>query len=457
MVHHPLINHRKRSDVFASPTVSGIAGALTAGTAATTATALAEASVAASNESQTVNGILTGAVISQATSPASSSTASVSATSSSSSASHGASSSISLSTVIGACVGTLIGVLALVLIALWLYKRSDPAKKRRPNTRAPPGLQPNWNKLSDDDDKWEGMDKKAETTEIAPMEKLTMFKKATPSIRTAYTTKTEELPAFDFGSHPFSQYHPNLAKELASKDESPVPPFTHVADSSVVSWDGDTVGGASFLSSRSRHVSGSMSPSLDIARPTPALTNSEPHRWESAEVVHLEGHVAEIIDPNNAENPFEHPIERRKSQHNPFFGSSSSSLPLAKVDKGKGKAREITPLPPIPISNPFADDSEFIDDIEKTPTRPTFSHQVVGSVSSVTSNDRAIQSLIAALDTTPEEIQARLKVAEPSLVSDTADSIYTAAEYNSEDEEEEDVTSSFPLPPGSDHSGHSRE
>ncbi|KAJ3998966.1 hypothetical protein F5050DRAFT_1109401 [Lentinula boryana] len=449
MGRHPLIHQHRRSDVFASPTVSGIAGALTVGTGPTTATALAEATNPASNVNPTVDGLATGTnLVSTPSSAPSSSTFVPTAAASSSSSSNG--SSISMGTVIGACVGTLVGVLALVLLALWLYKRSDPAKQRRPSTRAGPGLQPNWNKLGDDDDKWEGMNQKAETVEIAPMEKLTMFKKATPSIRTAYTAKTEELPAFDFGSHPFSQYHPNLAKELASVDEPPLPPFTHRTDSAVVSWDGDTVGGASFLSARSNRVSGSMSPSLDIARPTPALTNSVPHRWESAEVIHIEGHVAEIIEPRDAENPFEHHSERRKSQHNPFFGSSSSSLPIAKIDKGK--AREITPLPPIPISNPFADDSETMDNMDRTPTRPTFNHQVVGSISSVTSNDRAIQSLIAALDTTPEEVQARLKVAEPSLASDTADSIYTSAEYNSEDEDAEDVTKSFPLPPGSDHS-----
>ncbi|KAJ4476214.1 hypothetical protein J3R30DRAFT_3764173 [Lentinula aciculospora] len=428
---------------------SGITGALTA-TGATTGTVLAEATNSVSQGTPSLNGIATGAAAVSTTSSPSISTAAASSSSSSSSSGN---SSISMSTVIGACVGALVGVLVLVLLALWLYKRTDPIKKRRPNTRAGPGLQPNWNKLGDDEDKWESMDKKTETIEIAPMEKLTMFKKTTPSIRTAYTAKTEELPAFDFGSHPFSQYHPNLAKELASADEPPVPPFTHKTDSSAVSWDGDTIGGASFLSARSKRVSGAMSPTIDIARPTPALTNSEPHRWESAEVINLEGHVAEIIDPQDIENPFEHAIERRKSQHNPFFGSTSSSALIAKVNKGKGKAREIMPLPPIPISNPFADDGE---NTEKTPTRPTFSHQVVGSMSSVTSNDRAIQSLIAALGTTPEEVQARLKVAEPSLASDAADSIYTSAEYNSEDEDaEEDVTNSFPLPPGSDHSGHS--
>ncbi|KIK63153.1 hypothetical protein GYMLUDRAFT_483041 [Collybiopsis luxurians FD-317 M1] len=458
MVNHPLLHRFKRSDdPFASPTVSGITGAQTAAGGATTATQLAQASNAAeSTQSESVNGIAANTVPSPFTSSSSSLTSSTSAAASQASTSDA--SSISMGTVIGACVGTLAGVLILILLGVWLYRRSDPTKKRRrPFPRSGPGLQPNWNKLGDDEDRWEGMhkDTKAgETVEIAPMEKLTMFKKSTPSVRTAYTTKTtsEELPPFNFDSHPFSQYHPNLAKELATLEEPPAPTFLNKMDSRAVSWDGDTVGGSSFLSSRSNRMSGSMSPSLDIARPTPALTNSEPHRWESAEVVNLEGHVAEVVDSQGSNNPFLNSIERRKSQHNPFFGASA---PVPKNSKSKG--REITP----PASrNPFADANDRDDTSgDITPTRPTFSHSAVGSVSSVSSNDRAIQSLIAALDTTPEEVQARLRVAdiEPSLRSDTADSIYTTAEYNS-DEDEEDVTDSFPLPPGSEgsaHSGHS--
>jgi hypothetical protein len=311
--------------------------------------------------------------------------------------------------------------------------------------------QRDWNKLGDDDDKWEGMHRAKGAGEIAPMEKLEMFKKSTPSV---YTTKTtsEELPPLNFDSHPFSQYHPGLAKELASANEPPVPPHLNKADSTAISWDGDTVGG-SYLSIRSNHrVSGAMSPSLDMAIPTPALTSSEPHRWESAEVLHLEGHTAEVVDPNNSKNPFVHPMERRKSEHNPFFGASvPTSVP--KVNKGKG--REITPPQPISTNNPFADATDDII-LDKTPTRPYFSHTAVSSVSSVSSNDRAIQSLIAALDTTPEEIQERLKVAEPSIITDTADSIYTTADYSSEEEDggEDDVTESFPLPPGGSSHSH---
>ncbi|KAF5377315.1 hypothetical protein D9757_008048 [Collybiopsis confluens] len=427
MVTHPFLHRHKRADPFSSPTASGIIGTATAGTEST-ATQLTLATNGLNEGGSTLNNAPTTSV------PPISSTSSISAVISSPPSSQTTASDdsgISMGVVIGACVGTLAGVLIFILLGVWLYKRSDPSKKRRkPFPRAGPGLQPNWNRLGDNEDKWEGM-----------------HKDSSPSVRTAYTTKTteEEHPPFNFDSHPFSQYHPNIAQELASFDQPPAPTFLNKMDSTAVSWDRDTVGGSSFYSNR---MSGSMSPSLDIARPTPALTSSEPHRWESAEVVHLEGHVAEAVYPDS-NNPFEQPTERRKSQHNPFFGGSA---PLPKL--GKSTAREIyTPA----SKNPFADASDEDDTSgDKTPTRPTFSHSVVGSVSSVSSNDRAIQSLIAALGTTPTEVQARLRAAErePSLASDTADSIYTAAEYNT-DEEDEDVTTSFPLPPGSEGSGHS--
>lgn len=442
MAIHPLNRQHKREPA------SGISeGAVTA-TGSATATALAVATDSPTAEAApTLNtaglGLSTPVETSVSTSSTSSSSPSSTSTLTSSAASASASSSISLGTVIGACVGALAGALILILLGLWLYRRSDPSKRRRPSRAHQRDMaQRDWNKLGDDEDKWEGMNKPKGGGEVAPMEKLEMFKKSTPSV---YTTKTtsEELPPLNFDSHPFSQYHPGLAKELASADEPSAAPYK---------TDSTDVGG-SYLSIRSNHrVSGAMSPTVDMAIPTPALTSSELHRWESAEVLNLEGQTAEVVDPDDSKNPFVHYMERRKSEHNPFFGASMpTSVP--KVNKGKG--REITPPQPISTNNPFADATD--DPLEKTPTRPHFTHTAVSSVSSVSSNDRAIQSLIAALDTTPEEVQERLKVAEPSIISDAADSIYTTADYSSEeegDDGEDDVTESFPLPPGGSSRSH---
>jgi len=232
-----------------------------------------------------------------------------------------------------------------------------------------------------------------------------------------------------------------------------------------ISWDGETVGHDSFLSltspAASTHaVNAAMSPSLDIARPTPALTSSAPHRWESAEVLDFE-QEAEITDPSQIDNknpflpdPPSPPFERRKSSNNPFFGARHSthsnhsrtpSLKSIKVPppamQDKGKQRAVTPPDLSPITPFTASLNPFSDNI------PRFqpSHIVMDSTSSAASaqNDRAIQSLIAALgqgrEMTPEAVQERLRIAslQPSFVSGT--SMYT--------DDDDQTVSNFPLPP----------
>ncbi|KAF5371847.1 hypothetical protein D9615_009546 [Tricholomella constricta] len=369
-----------------------------------------------------------------------------------------ASSPIPMSTVVGACVGALIGAVALILLGLWFYRRYSRSLKQHARSRRALGTARNiggdqsrrrshlepWNKLEDGDDKWEGMYQAKEVDNVAPMEKLTMFKK-TPSVRTAYTHRSDEPVTFD--SHPFAQYHPNLAQELASNDKAPELPIARqflgrVDTGPAISWDGETVGDSSYLSIRSnRLTSGAMSPTLNMAIPTPPATSSPLHRWESAEVLEYE-------DPD-FNNPFGAGSERRKSSHNPFFNAHSISpsksgtrsrsnstrkadAQLSKVDKGKGRA---------------ADDDPFSDNFSSIPRPFVTSHTASGSLSSVSSNDRALQSLIAALDVSEEEVQERLRVAsmQPSFISAT--SVYTSGG------EEEDVTGSFPLPPSTD-GGH---
>lgn len=284
-----------------------------------------------------------------------------------------------------------------------------------------------------------------EIDNVAPMEKLTMFKKS-PSVRTAYTHKSDEPVTFD--AHPFAQYHPNLAQELASNDKTTDLPIARqflgrVDTGPAISWDGEAIGGDSFPSIRSGRVdSGTMSPTFAVAIPTPPATSSQLHRWESAEVIHYEDHDRDAQDAFGSDN------ERRKSASNPFFNaqvnsstkprsrsnstrsrstSISTVIPAIKVDKGKGRAVD---------DDPFGDAN-----LPSLPRPFVTSHVANSSTSSVTSNDRALQSLIAALDVSEEEVQERLRIAsmQPSFISAT--SAYTSGG------EEEDVTGSFPLPP----------
>lgn len=430
MVHIPARHHKRQIDPDAVLNASGISGTKTVAEA--TGTFVFDTSA----------GGATGApdfqISTARLTPTGNPTTAVSQVPTSSSASSATSSNaIPLGTVVGACIGAFVGAVIIIWLGFWVYKRADPKKKKRGPQRDAQGRSGDtWNKLDDEPDRWEGMNKgkgvemsEQKPTDEQSMEKLTMFKKSTPSIRTEYTLKTEELPTFDLGPHPFAQYHPNLAKEMASAPvDTPTPPqpaYLNLqrGESSTMSWEGAS-GHDSFLSLNSaKRMSGSMSPSVDMAIPTPPISSSEPIRWESAEVVNFDGHAAEIVDPSvetanyKSNNPFLHSTERRKSLSNPFFNAQSSTRSSSK----KGKARDI--MPSAASEDPFTDDKQAVSQ-----------HVKVESMDSVSSNDRAIQSLLAALDATTDP-QERARIA--SMQSAT--SAYTA---------DEDVTDRFPLPPG---------
>ncbi|KAJ3568482.1 hypothetical protein NP233_g5685 [Leucocoprinus birnbaumii] len=375
---------------------------------------------------------------------------------------------IALSTVIASCVGAFVGAVALICLGLWFYRRyhralkaqygakgRDPMNARADMQRRLSHREP-WGKLEDrnPDDKWEGRTKTEES--VGPMEKLTMFNKA-PSVRTAYTHTEEEPVQFEM-SHPFAQPYSmyNTGRENVSM---PSPkPFT-----ASNTWD--DAGQGSFLSVRtqSERLSGSMSPSLNMAIPTPPATAPH-HHWESAEIVNMEGQSAEIINPFADENKAG-VHERRKSSGNPFFGAhediprrrsrsnslasktsraskvrsvsestvSSVHVPVPKLDKGKGRAIDpfddenapastpfSAPYPTITTSVPTVTASNATPTSPLVPPRPAFAnHNASLSTSSSTSSEHAMASLIAALDgaATEEEVQARLRIASPAAFS----------------------------------------
>lgn len=340
-----------------------------------------------------------------------------------------------MGTVIGACLGTLVVAVVLIVFGLWFYRRSARGLKGRPrgpkyplsNSRNHQGEQARsrsrletWDRLGEDDDKWEGRYQTEEVDHVGPMEKLTMFKKS-PSVRTAEKSSSEGHH-FDLGPVPFAQYHPELPDSDSKPQErpflgrvDPVPP---------ISWDGETLGNESFLSLRSPAVStGAMSPTLDMAIPTPPAITSELHKWESAEVMHFEGESTKAEHDHT--NPFADDATPRKSISNPFFNAQSPKG--QSLDKGKRRA-----------PNPFDDEPE------PKVARHIPTDSVVSADGSAYSSERALQSLIAVLDVSPEEVHERLRVASLQASYISANSTYTAEG----DGEEEDVTSSaFPLPP----------
>ena len=282
---------------------------------------------------------------------------------------------------------------------------------------------------------------------VAPMEKLTMFKK-TPSVRTAYTHKSTDVSAFDFPQS-YAEFDPKLAQTLSfGKTQMPEPrPFLGRVDTppvnSTSSWGTEMVVNDSSLPTR-EPVGGAMSPSLHMAIPTPPLTISQAHKWESAEVVHYsDPHSVESIDPFASQND----MDSRQSTHNPFFNAQdyeprtrSRSSSVTKSPKAKGKERKRYSTASS-AADPF-------DDMNQHMPRPTFiKHAAAESSSSIESKERALHSLIAALEVSEQDARDRLRIAsmQPSIISQT----YSIGGY------EEDVTKEFPLPPA--RTGDSRQ
>ena len=117
------------------------------------------------------------------------------------------------------------------------------------------------------------------TQEEVDEKNFSMFKKRSNSTRTTKTTRVLEEHGFDMPPLELSKYHPHLAEELAL--QSPEKPFAQRQDSGL-SWDRQTVGDDSFLSLRSVRIeSGTMSPTLSVAKITPVAQSSQLHHWES--------------------------------------------------------------------------------------------------------------------------------------------------------------------------------
>lgn len=344
---------------------------------------------------------------------------------------------ISMTVVVGTCLGALFGVTIVVLIAYLLYRRYSKALETRiPKTRrdlprnAPPprSRHKSWNKLQDNDDRWEA---RKEMDDVGPMERLDLFKKGTPSVKTAFTHSEEAIPPDSYPPS-FAQYHP-FAQNAQPNSRLPVPqPFlAHVDAVSPLSWHSESFSSPSIHSSSHNTA---IPPTVSMAIPTPQVTSHNPPRWESAEVVSFaEAQSAEVV------NPFEEAPERRKSHDNPFFSAqdfatthrrsrSSGSFRSRSLEKGKGRQID---------SNPFDD----VHDLPPPP--PKHKHKpplpTLATTTSHDNNNKTLQSLIAALDISEQEAPdpSRIASVHPSIVS-------TASNYTDIDD---DVTEKFPLPP----------
>jgi len=361
---------------------------------------------------------------------------------------------IAVSTVVATCVGAFIGATALIIFSVYLYRRYSQSLEQTVKSRGYSNrrnLQGNehrrrsrleaWNKLNDgDEDKWEGSyqtkeSKDTGSPDVTPMG--AMFKK-TPSMRTAYTHKSTDGAEFSFPSS-YAEFDPNLAATLKLNNSEPQPLLKNT-ESGQLSW------------AESKH----MSLMRNIAIPTPPPTISHLHKWESAEVVdYSEGQAAEIV------NPFEDEEEQRKNYHNPFFTakdyeprrqrsdstgttrsrshsrSRANSNATAAQGTVNSKGKERMQHTAAVSANPFAD--MYANEL---PHPPGFvSHEASFSTSSMDKEekDRALKSLVDALDLPEDEIRNQMRITslQTSILSGTS-SMFVS-----------DVADDFPLPPTS--------
>ncbi|KAH7928230.1 hypothetical protein BV22DRAFT_1192944 [Leucogyrophana mollusca] len=334
---------------------------------------------------------------------------------------------ISTGTVVGACVGAFIALVLAISLAVWCNKRSSKPSSRQARSLPSPisqmrnaagnlsrrqsHLEP-WARFDNSgEDRWEGMDQMKQRPPSGPMEKLGAMFHRTPSTTSAEKSSDGHGRESIGTMQHFAKYHPGLAAEMAATPAPPAPIRQFAGRIEIgpsVSWDGETVGGESFLSLRSR-LSGTMTPTV-MAKSTPPATASEPHKWESAEVMHVDDESDTI---GELRNPFADGSTKSKGS-NPFFNAQEK---------------------PRTTTNPFAD--AFAT---KTVTKE-FTNRTESTLSG-SSNDRAMQSLIAALEISPEDVKERLRVAsmQPSFYSQTSTIL-------SGDEEDVASMTAFPLPP----------
>ncbi|KAG1733640.1 uncharacterized protein EDB91DRAFT_1238568 [Suillus paluster] len=419
-------------------TLGGVSGSVVVANPTPTATALAQNTTAAPD-----SGSATGIQLVSSTPSPSSTLSSNPSAATTSSPSSSSGDNISLSTVIGACVGVFILLVLVISLAIHCSRRQKPQRRGNPPLTSPTSqfrnvannlsrrrshLEP-WDRLDDEKEGHQNATALTQRPPSGPMEKLGAI------------TNSGEKSFDDHGNREsvstmqhFAKYHPGLAEEMASKPAPtgyivvtkppPVQQFLGRAQADgvpTVSWDGETAGGDSFLTMRS-HLSGTMSPTMTMAKSTPPATVSGSHRWESAEVGHIDVLGSGLSEAGDSRNPFadaasvKSSISRRVT--NPFFNAQE-------------KPQKRTLLAnTAPDSNPFADSNAAVP-------RPFLEARSNSDTSSGSSH--AMQSLIAALDMPVEEVQERLRVA-------SMQSSYYSRASTIDDVDAVSVTA-FPYPP----------
>ncbi|OCB91334.1 hypothetical protein A7U60_g1416 [Sanghuangporus baumii] len=403
------------------------------------------------------------------------------ATSSTSLASESESDSISVGTVVGICVGVFAGLAVLILLAYRYVSRgrvSSPKGSGKEGERRKSGREL-WVKMEehDGDGSYEKYAIKRTTmNSISPSDGTgtttvgrSITVKSAKSAKTfkslgygtnlglAETFKTPDLPPqleftdSDIGTGQIRRSFVGNAVSTA--------PFARV-ENPPISWDGETVGEKqSYLSLKSGSgsvqyatVTGPVSPQMVVSHQTPPAVQTQIPQWERAEVVSPDGAEAYggVDEPR-------HPYAMRFSQEtvrnllvqpqSASQGQTQTENPFGDQNPFDDPASRSTPA----ISGTSDSESFFTTKSDLTTRTGAFAAATATAThhERMDSNERAMASLIAALNITQEEARERLSAASTPTPRESTASGYSLGLQSDESKVSLDEASfkQFPLPP----------
>ena len=412
----------------------------------------------------------TSFVTSTSTSSSTAATDSSSNVSDSSSSASKKSSSIPIGTVVGVCVGVFAVLCAVLFLVLWMGQRQRQrlkrtyAKGRSPISRTHNDMQ-NAERRKSGREVWVKMEDKDEGYEKYAMRRTSTAPSGAGSgvtverSITVKSTKSSKTYKSGFGAglglaDTFKT--PEVPPRLEFTDSEmgmgrTIPPFARNEHESMASWDGETIAGGSFLSlKRGSEVEsgevyrsvGAMSPSMVVSHPTPPATSSDLHTWHEAEVVSPDGAYGGVEEHLN--HPYASVPPSRTSQETVRKSTVKSKNPFLDPKSPFDDAFGISGKPPPASGGSAASEPSAYSQSSTKTTRGTFAEQQDHLLQPrLTQRDNhAMQSLIAALNISPEDAHERVSAAlQPTPRESMQSSVYTDADDSSLHSE------NFPLPP----------
>lgn len=342
-MHKPLVRRQIPVTNTVAPSATGVIGGETITSSINPGSSLL---LGASGSASPVSDVLT-------TDPGVTSTSSPTPSTSSSSTSNNPSSSVSTGTVIAIIVTAFLVVIGAMFLVYTYIKRRTASRARQPLSRGPRPAVRGAETLRDHgkDKRRNNGDDRGEGKNISPLgllnstgtrpkssdsAKFGLFEKDL-SIRSVVDEKTNMSTSDDH------HFDPTTVASFANYPLGPVDGFpalshphplaNHEERSPPISWDGRTVNSDPFASLHAS-MSGTMSPTAVVVSQSPITTDSEQHRWESAEVLMMGEATTEPTSFYSASshNPFnDDPTPRRssgskesvrRSMSNPFFNAS---------------------------------------------------------------------------------------------------------------------------------------